>query len=154
MTIVRQRIVRFYGHVRRHDTLQRLITEGMVDGKRGRGRKRCSWLGNVSCYAGMDINRCAEVATNREEWRTVVSNVVSDKEQRNKERRFISKKIVKIVYTFCFGFGIHPFEGHVTSLQVASEQGDEEVAKRDAPSNQTRNVATREKNVIKKLRKE
>ena len=29
-----------------------------------------------------NINRCAEIATNREEWRTIVSNVVSDKEQR------------------------------------------------------------------------
>ena len=33
-------------------------------------------------YAGMNINRYAEIATNREEWRTIVSNVVSDKEQR------------------------------------------------------------------------
>ena len=82
MTVVRQRIVRFYGHVRRHDSLQRIITEGMVNGKLGRGRKRCGWLGNVSRYAGMNINRCAEIATNREEWRTIVSNVVSDKEQR------------------------------------------------------------------------
>ena len=82
VTVVRQRIVRFYGHVRRHDSLQRIITEGMVNGKRGRGRKRCGWLGNVSRYAGMNINRCAEIATNREEWRTIVSNVVSDKEQR------------------------------------------------------------------------
>ena len=82
MTVVRQRIVRFYGHVRRHDSLQRIITEGMVNGKRGRGRKRCEWLRNVSRYAGMNINRCAEIATNREEWRTIVSNVVSDKEQR------------------------------------------------------------------------
>ena len=32
MTVVRQRIVRFYGHVRRHDSLQRIITEGMVNG--------------------------------------------------------------------------------------------------------------------------
>ena len=48
MTVVRQRIVRFYGHVRRHDSLQRIITEGNVNGKRGRGRKRCGWLGNVS----------------------------------------------------------------------------------------------------------
>ena len=48
MTVVRQRIVRFYGHVRRHDSIQRIITEGMVNGKRGRGRKRCGWLGNVS----------------------------------------------------------------------------------------------------------
>ena len=82
MTVVRQSIVRFYGHVRGHDSLQRIITEGMVNGKRGRGRKRCGWLGNVSRYAGMNINRCAEIATNREEWRTIVSNVVSDKEQR------------------------------------------------------------------------
>ena len=35
MTVVRQKIVRFYGHVRRHDSLQRIITEGMVNGKRG-----------------------------------------------------------------------------------------------------------------------
>ena len=82
MTVVRQKIVRFYGHVRRHNSLQRIITEGMVNGKRGRGRKRCGWLGNVSRYAGMIINRCAEIATNKEEWRTIVSNVVSDKEQR------------------------------------------------------------------------
>ena len=40
MTVVRQRIVRFYGHVRRHDSLQvqRIFTEGMVNGKRGRSR--------------------------------------------------------------------------------------------------------------------
>ena len=84
MTVVRQRIVRFYGHVRRHDSLQSIITEGMVNSKRGRGRKRCGWLGNVPRYAGMNmnINRCAEISTNREEWRTIVSNVVSDKEQR------------------------------------------------------------------------
>ena len=81
MTVVRQRIVRFYGHVRRHESLQRIITEGMVNSKRGRGRKRCGWLGKVSRYAGMNINRCAEIATNREEWKTIVSNVVSDKEQ-------------------------------------------------------------------------
>ena len=81
MTVVRQRIVRFYGHVRRHDSLQHIITEGMVNGKRSRGRKRCGWLGNVSRYTGMNINRCAEIATNREEWRTIVSNVVSDKEE-------------------------------------------------------------------------
>ena len=28
----------------------------MVNGKRGRGRKICGWLGNVSRYAGMNMN--------------------------------------------------------------------------------------------------
>ena len=45
------------------------------------GKDADGW-GNVSRYTGMNINRCAEIATNREEWRTIVSNVVSDKEQR------------------------------------------------------------------------
>ena len=82
MSMVQQRIVRFYGHVRRHDTLQRVITEGMVEGKRGRGRKRVNWLGNVAEYTKKAINVCAEMALDRNKWRTVVSNVVSDREQR------------------------------------------------------------------------
>ena len=44
MTVVRQRIVRFYGHVRRYDSLQRIITEGMVNGKRSReGKDADGW---------------------------------------------------------------------------------------------------------------
>ena len=34
----------YYGHVRRHDTLQRKILEGKIEGKRGRGRRRKSWI--------------------------------------------------------------------------------------------------------------
>ena len=45
MTVVRQRIVRFYGHVRRHDSIQRIITEGMVNGKRGSRKEEMRMAG-------------------------------------------------------------------------------------------------------------
>jgi len=81
MTSIRKRIVKFYGHVRRHDTIQKVIVEGKINGKRGRGRKRTNWIGNVAAYTGMNINTCARVAMDREKWRAVTSDVVPDTEQ-------------------------------------------------------------------------
>ena len=54
----------------------------MVEGTRGRGRKRTNWVDNVTRYAGMGINDCARKAMDRKGWRIVVSNVVADTEQR------------------------------------------------------------------------
>ena len=45
---IKKKKVAFYGHIRRHHSLQKLVLEGKVDGKRGRGRRRKSWSGNVS----------------------------------------------------------------------------------------------------------
>ena len=60
--MIRTRKAKFYGHVRRHESLQRVILEGKVEGKRGRGRKRKSWTDNIKTHLGLPINTCAEVA--------------------------------------------------------------------------------------------
>ena len=82
MSTVRKRITRYYGHIRRHSSIQKSLVEGMVEGTRGRGRKRTNWVDNVSRYAGMGINDCARKAMDRKGWRIVVSNVVAETEQR------------------------------------------------------------------------
>jgi len=79
MSTVRKRITRYYGHIRRHNSIQKSLVEGMVEGTRGRGT---NWVDNVTRYAGMGINDCARKAMDRKEWRIVVSNVVADTEQR------------------------------------------------------------------------
>ena len=81
MSTVRKRIARYYGHIRRHNSIQKSLVEGMVEGTRGRGRKRTNWVDNVTRYAGMGINDCARKAMDRKGWRIVVSNVVADTEQ-------------------------------------------------------------------------
>ena len=45
---IKKKKLAYYGHVKKHHSLQKLVLEGKVDGKRGRGRRRKSWTGNVS----------------------------------------------------------------------------------------------------------
>ena len=54
----------------------------MVDGKRGRGRRRKSWTGNVSEMAKMSMAQSSVKALDRSEWRTMVSNLYAETEVR------------------------------------------------------------------------
>ena len=74
--MIRTRKAKFYGHVRRHDSLQRVI----VEGKRGRGRKRTGWTDNIKTHLGLPINTCAELALDRKKWRAMTPNLGSEKE--------------------------------------------------------------------------
>ena len=49
----------YHVHVRRHHSLQKLVLEGKVDGKRGRGRRRKSWTGNMSEMTKMGLAQCS-----------------------------------------------------------------------------------------------
>ena len=55
----------YYGHVRRHHYLQKLVLEKVVGGKRGRGQKRKSWTGNVSEMTKMSMAQCSVKALDR-----------------------------------------------------------------------------------------
>ena len=70
----------YYGHLRRHFSLQKLMLEGKVDGKRGRRRRRKSWTGNVSEMTKMSMAQCSVKALDRSEWRTMVSNLYAKTE--------------------------------------------------------------------------
>ena len=72
----------YYGLVRRHHSLQKLVLEGRVDGIRGRGRRRKSWIGNVSEMTKMSMAQCSLKALDRSEWRTMVSNLYAETELR------------------------------------------------------------------------
>ena len=53
-----------------------------MDGKRGRGRRRKSWTGNVSEMTKMSMAQCSVKALDRSEWRTMVSNLYAETELR------------------------------------------------------------------------
>ena len=79
---IKTRKLSYYGHIRRHDTLQRRILEGKIEGKRGRGRRRKSWIKNIEETTGMNINNCCELARDRDMWRAMASNLPTEKEPR------------------------------------------------------------------------
>ncbi|GFR89333.1 endonuclease-reverse transcriptase [Elysia marginata] len=79
---VKTRQLAYCGHIRRHQSLQKSIMEGKINGKRQHGRKRKSWLGNIEETTTRLINECCEVALDREEWRdTIASNIWQETEQ-------------------------------------------------------------------------
>ncbi|GFR75281.1 endonuclease-reverse transcriptase [Elysia marginata] len=73
---VKSRQLAYYGHIRRHQRLQKSIMGGKINGKRQRGSKRKSWLGNIEETKTRRINECnsCEVALDREEWRRIISS--------------------------------------------------------------------------------
>ncbi|KAG1650363.1 hypothetical protein GQR58_028094 [Nymphon striatum] len=47
LNIVKERKLKYYGHIKRHQTVQRITLEGKVEGKRSRGKQRLKWEDNI-----------------------------------------------------------------------------------------------------------
>ena len=82
MSTVRTRKAKYFGHVRRHQCIQKTIAEGKVEGKRGRGRRRTSWQSGITSSLNQPINTSGVMALDRVLWRQVTSNIVHDMELR------------------------------------------------------------------------
>ncbi|GFR61033.1 F-box/WD repeat-containing protein 4-like [Elysia marginata] len=81
---VKTRQLAYYGQIQHLQSLQKSIMEGKIDRKRQRCRKRKSWLGNIEETTTRRINKCCEVALDREEWRrTIASNLWQETKQRD-----------------------------------------------------------------------
>ena len=79
---VKKRQLKYYGHIRRHESIQRLILEGKIAGKKARGKPRKSWMENVKATTGQKMNHCSRLALERGEWRSMVSNLCRETELR------------------------------------------------------------------------
>ena len=76
LNIIKRRKLAYYGHVRRHNTLQKTILQGSVSGRRGRGRRRTTWTMNIANMTERTINECSDLALDRELWRTMTADVL------------------------------------------------------------------------------
>ena len=72
--IVQNRKLCYFGHMMRHESIQRNLIESMVPGKRGRGRPRNQWCHNVMDWTGMSFAARKRAAQNRLRWRCIASN--------------------------------------------------------------------------------
>jgi len=77
MRMIKQRKCKYFGHILRGEghKYQRLLLEGRVNGKRGRGRPRNTWFRDISKWMQIDYVTAVRCAQDREKWRTMVSEV-------------------------------------------------------------------------------
>lgn len=75
---IKKRKTAYLGHIMRNEKyrLLQLIIQGKIEGKRGIGRKKMSWLRNIRQWTGIcDIQSLIHTARNRELMENVVANI-------------------------------------------------------------------------------
>ena len=82
LATVRRRKLAWFGHVMRHDTLSKAITQGTVEGGRRRGRQRKSRSENVKDWTEMTIPDLLLMAANRTAWRRTAASSALRSSQR------------------------------------------------------------------------
>lgn len=77
LQIVKRRKTAYLGHIFRNTKYQflKLIMEGKIEGKRGIGRKKYSWLKNIRDWTGLDAHTLFKAAQDREEYAKIVANI-------------------------------------------------------------------------------
>ena len=71
--IIKSRKLRYYGHIRRHDSVQRDLLEGSVEGKRSRGRPITTWMDNIKEWTNISMREVVTVALDRNNWKMVIA---------------------------------------------------------------------------------
>ncbi|CAH2244435.1 jg11615 [Pararge aegeria aegeria] len=81
------RIFKLFGHISRNEgSIERLVVQGQVEGKRARGRSPTRWIDTVKSLTQTTVVECFRHATNRQQWRRLAQEAV----QSNDAMKFIS----------------------------------------------------------------
>ena len=77
LSTIKKRKCQYLGHIIRGDGIQRLLMEGRINGRRGRGRPRTMWTDNIKEWTKMSYNDCIRVAQDRERWRSMTADLLT-----------------------------------------------------------------------------
>ena len=66
------RKLNYFGHAIRHQGLEKLIIQGMLEGKRGRGRPPRSWCDDITDWTGKNLAEASHMAEDRKRWRATM----------------------------------------------------------------------------------
>ena len=76
LNTIKKRKCQYFGHIIRGDGVQRLLMEGRINGRRGRGRPRTMWTDNIKEWTKI-YNDCIRVAQDRERWRSMTADLLT-----------------------------------------------------------------------------
>ena len=78
---VKKRKLCYFGHIKRHDTLEKHVLEAKLEGKRRRGRPTRRWTDDIRDWTERSAAEAGRVAQNsREDYRRITREATSKKE--------------------------------------------------------------------------
>ena len=70
MSTIKRKTLKLFGHIKRSQSgLSKICLEGMISGKRSRGRLRKRWHDNVYEWSSLNLSALTKVTQNRNFWR-------------------------------------------------------------------------------------
>ncbi|CAH2212856.1 jg7143 [Pararge aegeria aegeria] len=80
LSTVQIRILKFFGHIiRNKHSMERLVVQGKVEGKRTRGRSYTRWTDLIKATTQTSIVPCSRNAEDRNKWRLIAGAAVAKK---------------------------------------------------------------------------
>ena len=76
---VQQRKLKYFGHIKRHDSIEKTILEGHMPGSRSRGRPRRRWSDDIKEWLNMTGAEASYMARDRKSFRMAVMKATSEK---------------------------------------------------------------------------
>jgi len=77
VNIIMKRKLQYFGHIICKSSLQRLLLEGKVDGKRQRGRPRRMWMDNIKGWTNKRSSaECVRDAQDQTVWRAMTADLL------------------------------------------------------------------------------
>ena len=73
MDVIKHRKLQLFGHICRmqNHRLVKLVTLGMTDGNRPRGRPTRRWSDDIADWCGCTLPEAVHMANDRDKWRTI-----------------------------------------------------------------------------------
>ena len=72
---IKVRQIKYFGHIKRHDTLLKILLEGKVKGRRARGRQRYKSVNNITRWTVYSLVEYTTKTRDRGCWRSVAANL-------------------------------------------------------------------------------
>ena len=92
LNLIKKQKLSYFGHIKRHNTLEKLFLEGTCEGRRGRGRPRRRWTQDIGEWMGVLTVEAGRQALERGEFRQAVWEATSIKDPPKKKKK--KKKIL------------------------------------------------------------
>ena len=67
LNLIKKQKLSYFGHIKRHNTLEKLFLEGTCEGRRGRGRPRKRWTQDIGEWMGVSTVEAGRQALERGE---------------------------------------------------------------------------------------
>ena len=77
LNLVKKQKLSYFGHIKRHNTLENLFLEGTCEGRRGRGRPRRRWMQDIGEWMRVSTVKAGRQALERGEFRQAVWEATS-----------------------------------------------------------------------------